>query len=660
MRRLGDAQLAEEAVQNVFLALVRKAATLASRPGLAAWLHRAAVLEASALARARSRREKRHLQFHLGSAPVITAPWPDNQSAGDSKIGLWLDEALHRLPEIDHALLLGRYLEEQSFEELARTFGKSGDAIKKRIQRALEKVAVHLRRRGAVLSEGGLASLAAAEFSPASFLSTPPVFSPPGMPSTSAAKTAALSWHHHLILIMSTPKITVTAAALLLMLLGLTGWQAAANRQLRQETLARRTLLAKEAGAGSQVRRQASPSAASRPAPLPAQPLPDPIDGLTLARIYAYSRAGEALALEPIPPNWTQDMDRHYREADTAEILRLIDEASRAPVAGSLQMKLVQDLIAYRLSDHDPGLAVRLGVEKRLHRQDLARLMSHFAGRDLEAAEKVFMEFRAASNQTVQASVRNDPAAGLMAGFGRFFEIGSKPAIIPDALLAFADRHLDSGMISDLIFGESQNPQGSPIVNALMFNPGPVLELAGRVNDAADRERIFSGLGQIHMNAQPYQISPKAGGGTFFENGELHMPVNPDPAQPERTSVVIPNVLADPRFPAALRDGVIIEGTSHRHAWAALAVVARISEPASRDENLARTAGRLTAIPARRKELETNPAPANAEDRRLMDETLADTAHALTVRQNPDLARRLADKISDPKLRDQTLRAATP
>ena len=58
-RQVGDAGLAEEITQNVFIALARKAPRLAGSQTLAGWLHRTAILEAKARIRAELRRGRR-------------------------------------------------------------------------------------------------------------------------------------------------------------------------------------------------------------------------------------------------------------------------------------------------------------------------------------------------------------------------------------------------------------------------------------------------------------------------------------------------------------------------------------------------------------------------------------------------------------------------
>src|SRR5207244_8372808 len=58
-RQVGDAGLAEEITQNVFIALARKAPRLAGLETLAGWLHRTAILEAKARIRSELRRDRR-------------------------------------------------------------------------------------------------------------------------------------------------------------------------------------------------------------------------------------------------------------------------------------------------------------------------------------------------------------------------------------------------------------------------------------------------------------------------------------------------------------------------------------------------------------------------------------------------------------------------
>ncbi|MDB6019271.1 MAG: hypothetical protein JWR19_3760, partial [Pedosphaera sp.] len=59
LRQVGDAGVAEEVAQNVFMALARKAPRLGGMETLGGWLHRNAIFEGKARIRAELRRRRR-------------------------------------------------------------------------------------------------------------------------------------------------------------------------------------------------------------------------------------------------------------------------------------------------------------------------------------------------------------------------------------------------------------------------------------------------------------------------------------------------------------------------------------------------------------------------------------------------------------------------
>ncbi|HTI69589.1 MAG TPA: sigma-70 family RNA polymerase sigma factor [Candidatus Limnocylindria bacterium] len=157
-RLVGDRGMAEEISQNVFLALARKAPRLTGHKTLAGWLHRTAVLESSAKIRAELRRRRREttaaeisLRDREGSSP-LAAVMP------------LLDEGLMELREGDRVALILRFFEERSLKEVGVSLGVDEDAARKRVSRALQKLAEFFRQRGfalpaatgaaAVLTEG--------------------------------------------------------------------------------------------------------------------------------------------------------------------------------------------------------------------------------------------------------------------------------------------------------------------------------------------------------------------------------------------------------------------------------------------------------------------------------------------------------------------------
>jgi len=157
LRRTGSPELAQEAAQNVFASLARKAARLAVGGCLAPWLHRAAVLETSALLRRETRyrhaMERQRIDASVHStASSATSDWWE-------VVRPVVDEALNALSEPDRGVLLLHHVEGRTYAEIAQKLGLTEAAAQRRGHRALQKLAARLRRRGVtvpVLVLGGV------------------------------------------------------------------------------------------------------------------------------------------------------------------------------------------------------------------------------------------------------------------------------------------------------------------------------------------------------------------------------------------------------------------------------------------------------------------------------------------------------------------------
>src|SRR3569833_419986 len=158
LRQTGDHGVAEEITQNVFIALARKAPRLAGHETLAGWLHRTAVLESRA--RVRSEVRRRHREHTAAELAAL-------RNEGSSPLAAavpFLDEALLHLGGPDRLALISRFFEERSLREVGDQLGLKEDAARKRVSRALDRLAVFLRKRGFAVPQGGGA---AALFAPA-------------------------------------------------------------------------------------------------------------------------------------------------------------------------------------------------------------------------------------------------------------------------------------------------------------------------------------------------------------------------------------------------------------------------------------------------------------------------------------------------------------
>ncbi len=140
----GDAHLAEDVTQKVFADLARKGASLLDRPVLSGWLYRSAQYAASDMVRSERRRRAREQETSLMNELTGT---PDAVTDWD-RIRPLLDEALEELNDPDRDAIALRYFEGRAFADVGRALRLTEEAARKRVDRALDKLAGILSRRG--------------------------------------------------------------------------------------------------------------------------------------------------------------------------------------------------------------------------------------------------------------------------------------------------------------------------------------------------------------------------------------------------------------------------------------------------------------------------------------------------------------------------------
>jgi RNA polymerase sigma factor (sigma-70 family) len=147
-RTCGDAHLAEDVVQAVFILLHRKAPHFAGDGAMINWLHKVARYAAATAARSERRRRKRQTE-------VAMLP-PQGSSSEWNELAPLLDQLIDRLPSADRQAVLLRYYVDLSFEEVGRQTDCSAEAARKRVDRAVEKLRGMAERKGLVLSSAAL------------------------------------------------------------------------------------------------------------------------------------------------------------------------------------------------------------------------------------------------------------------------------------------------------------------------------------------------------------------------------------------------------------------------------------------------------------------------------------------------------------------------
>jgi RNA polymerase sigma factor (sigma-70 family) len=199
----GNAHLAQDITQTVFIDLAQKARTLSSEVMLGGWLHRHTCYVASTVLRGERRRQSRE-----NEAAQMNA-LHESSDANLSQVAPILDEAINQLGEGDRTAIMLRFFEQRDFRTVGTALGTNEDAARMRVNRALDKLHSLLKSRGITLSAAALATALTAEAVKAA---------PVGLATT--ISTAALSSSATLVgvtktIAMTTLQKTVLTAALI-------------------------------------------------------------------------------------------------------------------------------------------------------------------------------------------------------------------------------------------------------------------------------------------------------------------------------------------------------------------------------------------------------------------------------------------------------------
>jgi RNA polymerase sigma factor (sigma-70 family) len=150
LRHTRNAHQAEEITQAVFVMLAKKSRQLGKRVILSGWLCRTAQLSAVTFVRSEIRRTRREQEAHMQNSlnERESEVWP--------QIAPVLDSAMAGLSEADHDAVALRFFDGKSMKEIGAALGASEDAVKMRVNRAVEKLRIFFTRRGIVCSAAAL------------------------------------------------------------------------------------------------------------------------------------------------------------------------------------------------------------------------------------------------------------------------------------------------------------------------------------------------------------------------------------------------------------------------------------------------------------------------------------------------------------------------
>ena len=224
----GDAHLAEDVTQAVFIVLAQKARSVPVDRPLSSWL-----LKVTGYCAANARRNRQRRETHERRAAEMAPIHDGSETEADwETLSPLLDQGLSKLPAADRDALLLRFFEKKSLRQVGEAMGISEEAAQKRVTRAVEKLRDYFRRRGATVGAGALAALLTTESikaAPAGLSGTVTAAAAATTSTTAAAAAggsstaAAAAAAKGAMVAMAIHKTAVVTAAGLVLLLGIGG-----------------------------------------------------------------------------------------------------------------------------------------------------------------------------------------------------------------------------------------------------------------------------------------------------------------------------------------------------------------------------------------------------------------------------------------------------
>ncbi|SKB05967.1 RNA polymerase sigma factor, sigma-70 family [Prosthecobacter debontii] len=214
-RILRDSSLAEDAAQETFLLLTKKARHLPPQTSLPGWLYQTACRTALNLQRQARRRRVRESSPEAADSTLPQAP-----SEQWSELEAHLDEAMLKLTQRQRDLVIQCYFENQPQRAAAQALGISETVVSRELARAIESLRRFLAKRGVGISGATLVALLSTHAAKGVALSATPLLVSAMMATAKAGASASVATFTGQILALTTAmKLPLSAATTLLLVL---------------------------------------------------------------------------------------------------------------------------------------------------------------------------------------------------------------------------------------------------------------------------------------------------------------------------------------------------------------------------------------------------------------------------------------------------------
>ena len=158
LRIVRGAALAEEVTQGAFLALAQHSVRLQGRSSLTGWLYETTRNLSINTARSEERRRQRECEAATMKTLIV-----DESQETWQQLALHLDEAITQLKRGEREVILWRYFEHKTAEQIGVRLGLGPDAAQKRVARAVDHLRGIFAKRGITISAASLAAILSAE-----------------------------------------------------------------------------------------------------------------------------------------------------------------------------------------------------------------------------------------------------------------------------------------------------------------------------------------------------------------------------------------------------------------------------------------------------------------------------------------------------------------